>query len=303
MKRTTTLIMTALAALFLCAAPAAAAEKHKVYLITMDQMDQYWAKMEAGAQKAAEQAGNIDFVWMAPDIKDDTKQIEVVNEAVAAGAKVILVAANGPNAITAALQNADGAGVKIIYVDSPAEFPGIATFATNNKAAGRAAGGELLKAFKRKGLTTGKVGIVSVNAATQSTVDREAGFREAFKGSRFELLPTQYGEGDADRSKDIAAHFIIQGVVGMFGANEGSTVGVGNAIDEDGNQVLGVGFDGSDAIRGLIASGALLGTMLQNPEVIGAMGIEAAAAVLGDGYKGESLVDTGVSFITKDKLQ
>ena len=302
MKKAATFIMYALASMMLCAAPAAAADRHKVYLITMDQMDQYWASMDAGAKAAAEQAGNIDYAWMAPDIKDDAKQIEVVKSAVAAGAKAILIAANGPNAITAALKEADRAGVKIIYVDSPAELPGIATFATNNRAAGRTAGEELLKALQAKGVTKGKVGVVSVNAATQSTVDREAGFREAFKGTPFELLPTQYGEGDADRSKDIAAHFIIQGVVGMFGANEGSTVGVGNAIDEDGSQVLGVGFDNSDSIRGLIASGALLGAMVQNPEVMGAKGIEAAAAALGEGYQGEALVDTGVTVMTKDKL-
>jgi len=302
MKKTTALILTCLAALALCAAPAFAADKHKVFLITMDQMDQHWANMDAGAKKAAAAAGNIDYVWMAPDIKDDAKQIEIVNNAVAAGAEVILIAANGPNAITAALKEADGAGVKIIYVDSPAEFPGVATFATNNKAAGQTAGEVLLKALQGKGVTKGQIGVVSVNAATQSTVDRENGFREAFKGTAFELLPSQYGEGDVARSKDIAGNFIVQGVVGIFGANEGSTVGVGNAIAEDGNQVLGVGFDNSDSIRGLIQSGSLLGAMVQNPDVMGAKGVEAAAAVVGGGYTGEKMVDTGVTVMTKDKL-
>ncbi|MDR2726270.1 MAG: substrate-binding domain-containing protein [Candidatus Adiutrix sp.] len=302
MKKTTALVLACLAAIFLCAAPAFAADKHKVFLITMDQMDQHWANMDFGARKAAEEAGNIDYAWMAPDIKDDAKQIEIVNNAVAAGAEVILIAANGPNAVTAALKEANGAGVKIIYVDSPAEFPGLATFATNNKAAGKTAGEVLVKALKDKGVTKGRIGVVSVNAATQSTVDRENGFREAFKGSAFELLPSQYGEGDVARSKDIAANFITQDVVGIFGANEGSTVGVGNAIAEDGNQVLGVGFDNSDSIRGLIRSGALLGAMVQNPDVMGAKGVEAAAAVLGGGYKGEKMVDTGVTVMTKDKL-
>ncbi|MDR3038504.1 MAG: substrate-binding domain-containing protein, partial [Candidatus Adiutrix sp.] len=104
MKKTTALVLTALAALALFAAPAVAADRHKVYLITMDQMDQHWAGMDAGAKKAAEKAGNIDYVWKAPDIKDDAKQIEIVNNAVAAGAEVILIAANGPNAVTAALK-------------------------------------------------------------------------------------------------------------------------------------------------------------------------------------------------------
>ena len=52
-------------------------------------------------------------------------------------------------------------------------------------------------------------------------------FRAAFEGTNFELLETQYGDGDAAKSKDIAANYITQGCVGIFGANEGSTVGTG----------------------------------------------------------------------------
>jgi hypothetical protein len=35
---------------------------------------------------------------------------------------------------------------------------------------------------------------------------------------------------------------------------------------------------------------------------MGAKGVEAAAAVVGGGYTGEKLVDTGVTVMTKDKL-
>ncbi|MDR1538352.1 MAG: substrate-binding domain-containing protein, partial [Clostridiales bacterium] len=75
----------------------------KVYLITMDQMDQYWANIDAGCKQAVEElkasGTSVDYIWQAPDVKDDAKQIEVINNAVAAGAKVILLAANGPNAV------------------------------------------------------------------------------------------------------------------------------------------------------------------------------------------------------------
>ena len=45
----------------------------------------------------------------------------------------------------------------------------------------------------------------------------------------FELLETQYGEGDAAKSQSIAENYITQNVVGIFGCNEGSTTGTGNA--------------------------------------------------------------------------
>ena len=97
---------------------------HKIYLITMDQMDQHWVNVDAGCKKAVEELGNVDYTWLAPDVKDDAKQIECINNAVAGGAEAILLAANGPDAVTAALEEADAAGVKIVYVDSAADFPG-----------------------------------------------------------------------------------------------------------------------------------------------------------------------------------
>ena len=75
--------------------------------------------------------------------------------------------------------------------------------------------------------------------------------------------------------------------------------GAGNAIKEDGNKVVGVGFDNSDAIRNLIKSGSILCAMVQNPEVMGEMGMKCAAAVLGAGYTGPKLVDTGVTVTDK----
>ena len=235
MKRIGVLLL--LSVFLLATAGMASAKEYRIFLITMDQMDQHWVTVDAGARKAAEELGNVIYQWMAPDVKDDAKQIEMINNAVAAGADAILLAANGPTAVIAALREAAAAGVKIIYVDSPADFPAEQTLATDNEAAGRIAGETLRKALEEKGTTSGLIGIVNVNAATMSTVLRERGFRAAFEGSGFEILETQYGEGDAAKSKDIAANYITQGVVGIFGANEGSTVGTGNAIREAGGGV------------------------------------------------------------------
>ncbi|MCI1207978.1 MAG: ABC transporter substrate-binding protein [Treponema sp.] len=275
----------------------------KVYLITMDQMDQHWVHVNQGCEKAVKELGGITYKWLAPDIKDDNKQIECINNAVAGGANAILLAANGPNAVTSALREATDAGVKIIYVDSAADFPAEQTLATDNEAAGLTAGKELIKALSAKGKTSGPIGIVSVNSATASTVHREAGFRKAFEGTGFTILETQYCDGDAARSKDMSANFITQGCVGLFGANEGSTVGVGNAIAEAGTDVIGIGFDKSDMILTLIKKGYLLATMAQNPEVMGYEGMKSAEKVLKGEKVSPSYFDTGVSVITKDTIK
>lgn len=284
-------------------AAKASGEKYKITLITMDQMDQHWQNVDKGAKKAVEELGNVEYSWNAPDVKDDAKQIECINNAVAGGSQAILLAANGPTAVTEALKEAEASGVKIVYVDSAADFPAVQTLATDNKAAGKTAGEEMIKALEAAGVKEGKIGIVNVNAATASTVAREEGFRSAFEGKTFELMETQYCEGDAAKAKDIATTYVTQGVVGIFGANEGSTVGIGNAIQEDGGTVIGVGFDKSDAIHQLIKNGYLLATMAQNPDVMGYEGIKTAVNALSGQSTGDANVDTGVSVLTKDTIK
>lgn len=278
---------------------AAATSDYKIALITMDSIDQHWVTLNEGAQEKAKELG-VTVTFMSPNTKDDAQQIECVNNAVAGGYNAIMVAANGPDAISSALKEAADAGVKIVYVDSPANVDAEATFSTDNKAAGKTAGEEMKKALEAAGVTSGTIGIINVNAATDSCVAREEGFRSAFEGTDFELLETQYGEGDAAKSQSIAENYITQGVVGIFGCNEGSTTGAGNAIKASGKDgIIGVGFDKSDAIMGLINDGCLLCTMAQNPDVMGSMGVEACVKALQGEDLGGAVTDTGVSVLTK----
>ena len=297
MKKLLTVILSIALVLMLAASALAAGEQ--IALITMDSIDQHWVTLNEGAQKAAEELG-VTVTFMAPNTKDDAQQIEQVNNAVAGGYQAIIVAANGPDAISSALKEAASQGVKIVYVDSPANVEAEATFSTDNKAAGKTAGETMLAKLTEMGVTTGSIGIINVNAATDSCVMREEGFRSAFEGTEFTLLETQYGEGDAAKSQSIAENYITQGVVGIFGCNEGSTTGAGNAIKASGSsEIVGVGFDKSDAILGLIEDGHLLATMAQNPDVMGYEGVKAAVAALNGESLGGAVTDTGVSVLTK----
>ena len=280
-------------------AEVTASQEWKIALITMDSIDQHWVTLNDGAQKAASELG-VDVTFMAPNTKDDAQQIECVNNAVASGCNAIMVAANGPDAISSALEEAVAAGVKVVYVDSPANVEAEATFSTDNKAAGKTAGEEMIKKLEADGITSGDIGIINVNAATDSCVMREEGFRSAFEGKDYTLLETQYGEGDAAKSQSIAENYITQGVVGIFGCNEGSTTGAGNAIKASGNaSIVGVGFDKSDAILNLIEDGYLLCTMAQNPDVMGYEGVKACVSALEGNSLGGAVEDTGVSVINK----
>ena len=275
---------------------------YKIALITMDSVDQHWVSLKEGAEEEAKAAGvTVDF--MAPDVKDDAKQIECINNAVAGGYDAILVAANSEDAVSGALQEAVDAGIKIVYVDSPANVEAEATFSTDNKAAGKTAGEEMIKALEDKGIKDGSIGIVNINTSTNSTIQREEGFREALEGTDYELLETQYCEGDAAKAQTIAENYITEGVVGIFGANEGAATGTGNAIKASGSdEIVGVGFDKSDTLKGLIEDGYLVCTMAQNPDQMGKLGVQACIKALNGEDLGGEVTDTGVSVLTKEAL-
>ena len=282
------------------AASAADAKGKTVYLITMDKMDQHWVKVDEGAKTMANALG-LKYKWDAPDVKDNAKQIEAVNNAVADKANLILLAANDPKAISNAVKNAQAKGVKIIYVDSGADVPAIATLSTNNFQAGALAGKTMIDELKAAGKSAGKIGIVSVNTATNSTMERENGFRGVVKAAGYTILTTEYKDGDAAASQEAATGFISGNgdLVGLYGVNEGSTVGVGNAIKASGKPIIGIGFDKSDAILGLLKAGSLKAAMAQNPYTMGYLGVAQAFAALSDYSTGPAVIDTGVAILRK----
>ena len=275
---------------------------YKIAVITMDSVDQHWVSLKEGAEEEAK-ADDVTVDFMAPDVKDDAKQIECINNAVAGGYDALMVAANSEDAVSGALQEAIDAGMKLVYVDSPANVEAEATFSTDNKAAGKTAGEEMIKALEDKGVKDGSIGIVNINNSTNTAIQRETGFREAFEGTDYELLETQFCEGDAAKAQTIAENYITEGVVGIYGTNEGASTGVGNAIKASGSdEIIGVGFDKSDTLKGLIEDGYLVCTMAQNPDQMGKLGVQACIKALNGEDLGGEVTDTGVSVLTKESL-
>ena len=272
---------------------------YRIALITMDRIDQHWITLEEGAMKAAAELG-CEVVSMSPNMKDEAQQIQQIHDAVSSDFDAIVVAAIDSEGVTAALKEAAAAGVRIICVDTPADVDAEASFVTDNKAAGFVAGETMIAELEARGIHEGTIGIISINAAAEFTVQRETGFREAFEGKGYTLLETEFGEGDAAKSHAIAEKYIAQDVVGIFGSNEGATVGIGNAVKAAKADVVCVGFDKSDIILNLMADGHIQATMVQNPQVMGYQGIKAACASLNGENLGGAVTDTGVTVLTKE---
>lgn len=269
-----------------------------VIMVTMDGLDNHWVNANKGATAAASELG-INYQWMTPDKKDTALQIEILNNAIAAKPDVLIVAAVDPNAIVSTLESAANAGIQIIYVDSTANFEAAAKFTTDNYAAAKQAGEQLLAAFNDKGITSGDIGIVAFSNATQTSVDREQGFRDVFEGTDFNLLQTQYGNSEVAASQSVAENFISQGVVGLYGNNEPGAVGVGNAVAAStGWEGVAVGFDASETTLDLVENGSLYCVMAQNPYQMGYGAVSAAYKLANGETLTETSVDTGANVVT-----
>ena len=276
----------------------------KVALITMDQMDVHWVRLQEAAEArvaAYNEAGNtIEMTWMAPETKDNAQQIQKIESAVADGVNYIIIACNDATSCNAALQEALDAGIKIIYVDAPASLEASATFATDNYAGGVQAGEYLKACLDEAGITEGTIGIVDAQAGVESCQQRYDGFASVFEGSSFELGERQYSDGDNAKAQELANTLIANGVVALYGTNDGATNGAAAAVADaaaNGTQVLCVGWDKSDSNIAHVEGGELLAFMAQNPDVMGEMAVDAVVQLeMGEDLGGES-VDTGVSTV------
>jgi ribose transport system substrate-binding protein len=274
---------------------------YDIYLITIDKIDQHWDDMNQGAFDMTGMLG-LDYQWIAPETKDTQRQIELFNQAVEDGADAVLIAVNDPLRMAAPIENAKANGVKIIYVDTPAYEEAVTTLATDNYSAGVEAGEVMIRELGELGIESGRIGIIGVNEVTDSTVKREAGFREALRlDGRYTIVPTDYENGDPLASQEAAALMIknYPDIVGLFGTNEGSTVGVGKAIKEQKKNIIGIGFDRSDTILELLRDGSLDAVVAQNPYTMGYLGVAEAVAALKGMNTGPTSINTGVSIIRR----
>jgi ribose transport system substrate-binding protein len=276
-------------------------QNYKIYLITMDKVNEYWYYIDQGAAEMAALLG-VNYIWDAPQKRDIQTQIDILNNAVNNGANAILISVIDSEKLSEPIKNAKEKGVKIVYVDSPSKEAAITTYATDNYDAGRVAAQTMIEELELLGIRDGKIGIVGINLTTDNTVNRENGFREVVaKDGRFTLLNTEYANSELVLANQAAVRLINENenLVGMFGTDEISSEGVGNAIKANNNKVVGIGFDKSELLLELMAEESLKALIIQNPFTMGYLGMAEAVAALQEKQTGPAYMNTGVAVLRK----
>lgn len=275
-------------------------ENYNIYYISKDKISQFWYLMNQGIYDMAGLLG-VNYFWDTPKERSVDKQIEIITNAANNGADAMLIAALDPVKVSSAIEYAKSLGVKIIYLDTPAVEEGIITLATDDYSAGVTAGESMIVELAAVGYRQGTIGIVSDSILSTNTRKRINGFRSVLAtNTNYKLLNTQYGPDKAS-AELIANNYIANNpdLVGIFGTNEDTTVGVGYAISKSNNQIVGIGFDFPPETQQMIENGSLKAVMVQNPYTMGYLGMATTIAALKGFDTGPPYLNTGVSVRTK----
>ncbi len=275
-------------------------QNYHIYLITNERQAQFWHNLNQGVSDMASLLG-LTYTWEASNLSNAEQQLALFNDAVNNGAQAILISVIDSESLSEPIKNAKAKGIKIIYVNTPAKEKGIITLSTDNYSAGKIAATNMIEELELRRLGTGKIGIVSLLSNTTIN-DREKGFTDVIKeDGRFTVLDPVYLQGDPALAQSEAERIIQEhpDLVGLFGSNEETSVGVGYAIKADDNKITGIGFDKSDITMKLLQEDSLKAIINQNPYTMGYLGMAEAYASLKEYNTGPAYLDTGVSVIKK----
>ena len=298
-------LMAALCAGSLLASGSLAVAQDKIYipLVSKGFQHQFWQAVKAGADKAAVEFG-VEVTFEGPDTEAQVdKQMDMLAAALAKKPAAIGFAALDSQAATPLLKQAQEAGIPIIAFDSgvDSDIPAT-TVTTNNVAAAAMAADKMAELIGG----AGKVALVVHDQTSRTGIDRRDGFvnEMAAKYPNIEIVDIQYGGGDQLQSTEITKAILTAhpDIKGIFGANEGSAIGVLNAVKETGTTgVVVIGYDSGKLQKDAIRAGDMAGAITQNPVGIGYETVKAAIAAT----KGEKLpatIDSGFAWYDKTNI-
>lgn len=274
----------------------AADKQMTIDLVSKGFQHQFWQAVKTGAEEKGKELGvTINFEGPGSETEIE-KQLQMLQSSIDRKPDAIAYAALDPEACIPGMTAAETAGIPVAYFDAPCNSEvGKTLAATDSKVAGA------LAAEHMAGLIGGKgdVAIVAHSQINSTGVERRDGFVDKIKADYpdIKIVDIQYGDGDHLKSADITKSMLNAhpDLKGIYATNEGSAVGVANALSELGKtskDITAIGFDSGAAQIDAIKSGVLAGAITQDPIGIGKTVVQAAYD-LANGKSVEKFYDTG----------
>jgi len=266
------------------------ASAQEIAVIVKTGNSSFWQNVQTGcfdAQKELKaKTPKLSVTFLGPQSESNvTEEINIVESAIDRGVKAIILAPSDVAALVPAVKKAKAAGIPVVVIDSllsgdPSNY--VSFLATDNDAAGRACAKELIDRVKAAtGSDSGNIAVMSYVAGVGSEIGRVGGFKDYIaKNSNLKIVTTQYSNADMPTALNQTTNVLAanQDLVGIFGANEPTAVGMGRAIAQAGlaGKIVAIGFDGNAALQNFIKDGTLQAIAVQSSYNMGYLGVKTA---------------------------
>lgn len=288
----------------------ASGEEKTIYVIVKVLGNQYWSVLQAGAEQAGEDLGcNVVVVGTALE-SDIEGQLTLLQNAVSAQADGIVIAPLDSVSLDAPITEAYNSGTPIVLVDTLINSDNYsAALMTNNVEAGKTAAEEMLRRFKERSISETEEAQVAIqigSTGSQTITDRVNGFTEYWEANAPEAWTIlsddiKVNDGDISKAVGFCQDYLTTypNIKGMFGPNNGSTVGFVTGLTEaNRTDVTMVGFDFSAEIETMIRSGEFdVASVVQRQYYMGYDGVATALELANGGTVEEKTIDTGVILV------
>jgi rhamnose transport system substrate-binding protein len=256
----------------------------------------YFETSSAGAEKAVQELEG-EYEYTGPSEASASSQVSYINTLSQQGTNVILLSANDPNALCASLEQARGAGTRVVTFDSDVDPTCRDVFVS--QVDGTEVGKDLIKMMSEQIGGEGKFASLSAtaNATNQNAwiavIEDELANNPDY--ANMELVGTVYGD-DEDEKSFQETQGLLQANPDLKGIIAPTTVGIAavarylQGSDYKGKVML-TGLGTPNQMRDFVKDGTVTEFALWDPGALGELAAWTGAAVASDvitGAEGET---------------
>jgi ribose transport system substrate-binding protein len=273
-------------------APAADGSKPRVAFVMKTLNHPFFLDMQRGATDAAGKAG-IELVVQAAEREIDVeRQMQIIENLIQTGVKVLIVTPSGSKEVASALAKANRAGIKVLVVDTRVDAKAaadaqltLASFiGSDNYEGGRLAGEYLARATGGNA----KIAILEGIPGHETGDSRLRGFRDGVaKAVGASIVASQPANWERDQGFTVFQNMLQAhpDITALFACSDLMALGAVEAIAAAGRtgSIKVIGFDALDDARAAIAAGRMEASVAQSPRDMGRIAVESAATLLKGG--------------------
>ncbi|MGE6383562.1 ribose ABC transporter substrate-binding protein RbsB [Shewanella baltica] len=237
----------------------------------------FFVTMKEGAEAKAQELGYRLIVLDSQN--DPSKELANVEDLVVRGVKVILINPTDSDAVANAIRLANNSSIPVMTLDRGANHGKVASHIASDNVAGGKLAAEFIA--QRLGADAKVIQLEGI-AGTSAARERGEGFSKGAAEHKLTTLASQPADFDRTKGLNVLENLLISNsnANAVFAQNDEMALGAVRAAQAAGKSLLIVGFDGTKEGIAMVKRKRLAATIAQQPELIGALGIESADKLL-----------------------